>query len=185
MARRNHLGWTLVELMMGLAVSSVVTGFVVPAFRETLDRGRLLTAANQLASDMAMARQRGILRNAPVTFCAGDAAQGCTGNWSARRWIVFIDFAHDGRLDPNDIVVSRTDLSTEAALVIAGNGPFNAAILFDPIGMSQMVSGAFGAGTLRVCIRGGRGDNATDLLLAASGRVRSETKNFSGNCPSP
>src|SRR5581483_10787040 len=133
---RDQKGWTLVELMAGLVVSSIVTSMVVPAFKDVVDRSRLAVSANQLLTDLTMARQKGVMSGLPTTFCAGDPARGCTGNWSARTWIVFVDRDRDGRLGANDVVLSRADLASETSLTIAGNGPFGSAVVFDPIGTS-------------------------------------------------
>jgi type IV fimbrial biogenesis protein FimT len=181
MRRGNQAGWTIIELAIVLTVSSIVTTLVVPAFTETIDRNRLAVSANALLTDLAMARQRAVMRGRPVTLCAGNAVSGCTGDWSGREWIVFVDADHDGRFDVGESLQSTGDLRGMPGLVVKGNGPFVSAIVFDPIGTSHLASGAFAAGTLRMCLKAG----VTDLVLSAGGRVRAETRDFSGSCPNP
>ncbi|MBX6421499.1 MAG: GspH/FimT family pseudopilin [Nevskia sp.] len=168
-------GWTLAELLVALAVSSILLAEAIPAFDRMLAYNRLAVSANQLLTDLLRARQTAIQHNQAVTFCAGNASVGCHGDWSAREWIVFVDYGHDGRLDREDVLQATGSLADAASLAVMGNGPFERAVIYQPTGMAQTSTGAFAAGSLWICVRNRPAPNATRLVLAASGRVRSES----------
>ena len=83
-------GFTLVELLMGLAILSIVTTTVVPSFSQLLAEQRLRQVSNELRLSLALARSEAIKRNESVNvlptatnwsdgWCVEiDAAAGCT-----------------------------------------------------------------------------------------------------------
>lgn len=178
-ARAAQCGRTMVELLVALTVSSILLTEAIPAFDHLMARNRQALSANHLLTDLLRARQTAIQRNQPVTFCAGNASEGCHNDWSAGEWIVFVDYDRDGRLDNNDLLQASGALAHAANLAILGNRPFNQAVIYQPTGMAQIPSGAFAAGSLWICVPGQPAPNATRLVLAATGRVRSE----SATCP--
>lgn len=174
-------GWTLLELLAVLAITAVLAAWAAPALQRVTLRARLVTTSNDLAHGLYLARHTAVTTQRHTSFCAGSIDTGCTGDWAAGRWIVFFDGDHDGQ--PNqrtDVLISGT---TNGKLSISGNGPFRKAVEFTPLGISQWSSGAFGAGRLRVCAAARLAPNATELILAATGRVRLKHPDFGGQCP--
>lgn len=71
---RRHQGFTLVELMITLAVAVVLTVIAVPSFSNMINSNRLTTAANAMVGALNSARMEAIKRNAFVQFCSNTAA---------------------------------------------------------------------------------------------------------------
>ncbi len=82
-------GFTLVELLMGLAILSIVTTTVVPSFSQLLAEQRLRQVSNELRLSLALARSEAIKRNESVNvlpaattwsdgWCVELDATGCT-----------------------------------------------------------------------------------------------------------
>lgn len=83
----SQLGFTLVELMVAIAVLAVLLGIAVPMFTDSTLGSRLRTQANDLAGAALLARSEAIKRNQAVTLCASSDGATCTGAW-ASGWIV-------------------------------------------------------------------------------------------------
>jgi len=180
-------GFTSIELMVALTILVVLIGFAVPSFSAMVAQNRLATAANNLSAAFSLARQTAVTRNAPVALCAGDAAHGCHApadwNWS-RGWLVFMDRDRDGVCDAGEPIVHE-GAASPVGLVIAGNSPMQKPIIFSPLGFAAQPGGAFSAGTLRVCATARIQNNARDLILSKSGRVRVAQVHLAGACPAP
>lgn len=80
-------GFTLVELMVTLAVVVILTAIAVPSFRNMTLSNRLTTSANDIVAALNVAKMEAVKRNTNVQFCSnladnnGTNALGtdCTG----------------------------------------------------------------------------------------------------------
>jgi type IV fimbrial biogenesis protein FimT len=82
-----QLGFTLVELMITLAVAGVLVAIAMPAFNEMTLGSKLRNQANDLAAGALLARSEAIKRNQAVTLCASSNGTSCTGSWS-NGWVI-------------------------------------------------------------------------------------------------
>jgi type IV fimbrial biogenesis protein FimT len=114
MNRSRHGGFTLLELMITLALAGILVTLAVPSMRQFMRNGRLATASNDLLHSLSLARTEAIKRQSGrVTVCASadpnaaDSALACSyGTMSG--WIVFVDANSDGQFDNGtDTVLSR------------------------------------------------------------------------------
>lgn len=62
-------GFTLLELLITIAVLGILLGIAVPSFQSSLTNSRLTTAANDLVGALQAARSEAIKRNATHQFC--------------------------------------------------------------------------------------------------------------------
>ncbi len=98
-------GFTLVELLVTLAVLVLVLTVAIPSMRNFVKNGRLTSAANDLAATLAFARSEAVRRGRPVTVCASTDGSSCdTADWE-RGWIVFTDGGTAGSVDGSDQVL--------------------------------------------------------------------------------
>lgn len=181
--RCKRCGWSLIELMIALAVMLIAVSIALPSFDRILADTRLAAATNRLLAALVSARLTAISSNQPVTFCAGNATEGCHGQWDRQEWIVFIDKNRDGLIDAGDSVRMTDRLEGQLDIKLSANGPFRRAVLFRSVGSAETLSGAFAAGRVRVCAAKPIRQNANDLVLIGSGRAVREAHDFSGSCP--
>jgi len=81
-------GFTLMELMVAIAVLAVLLLVAVPSFREAGLPSQLRAIANNMVAATQIARSEAIKRNATVTLCVSSDGKTCgAGNWQ-QGWIV-------------------------------------------------------------------------------------------------
>lgn len=79
---RWHAGFTLIELMMTVALAAIVLALAAPSLRDLVQNNRVTAHANALAGALALARSEAVRRGGPTSVCA-DAA-GWQQGWSVR-----------------------------------------------------------------------------------------------------
>ena len=66
--RRSEHGFSLVELMVTVAVLSLLMTLAVPSFAEWIQNSRIRTAAESIQNGLQVARAEAVRRNARVEF---------------------------------------------------------------------------------------------------------------------
>ncbi len=74
----DERGFTLVELLIALAVAVVLITAAVPSYRQLTISNRLTTAANDVIASINSARMEAIKRNTSTQFCSGNASVNAT-----------------------------------------------------------------------------------------------------------
>ena len=72
-------GFTLIELMVVVAIAAILLMVAAPSFNETIEQSRVETVQNDLMRDVAFARQQALSRNSLVTICRSADGASCAG----------------------------------------------------------------------------------------------------------
>ena len=70
--RKQHSGFTLVELILTLVVASIVLTLGVPSFQGIMERNDLAVQVNDFISSLNYARSEAIKRKQNVVICRRD-----------------------------------------------------------------------------------------------------------------
>lgn len=113
-------GFTLVELMVVIAVVAIMVAIAVPSFDTILQRNRMATAANEVVSALQTARMEAVRRNRRAVLCASADGRTCSGGSDWMRMVVFVDDNANSAPDAGeaiirDVQVARTGLGITAS----------------------------------------------------------------------
>lgn len=106
-APKHMHGFTLLELMITVAVGAVLLTIGVPSFVDLVRNNRAATNVNELLTAFSIARSESIKRGLNVTVCRSTNGTACGGTW-ADGWIVFRDTAATDTAPPVVGEVLRT-----------------------------------------------------------------------------
>jgi type IV fimbrial biogenesis protein FimT len=152
----RNKGFTLIELMITIAIIAVLAGIITPSFLQWRDRTKVRGDATNLRADFETAKLRAIKHNtnAIVTFTNTTSYSGYidTNKNNVRDTGETILF--DRTLSPGDRITTNTFVGNEMA--------------FNPRGMAN---GPNSTGTITLTSPGGR---SYSVVVSSFGRVRLE-----------
>ena len=163
-------GFTLVELLTGLAVAAILLTIAIPGYAFLVNAGRMAAATNDLVSALHLARSEAVKRGVRVTVCkTGGSAAACdaAADWQ-RGWMVFVDGGARGVVDGSDTSLWVQDASPPGVGITSNN--YSRYISYLPNGRSQGSNG-LPNGTISLCLAGHR----RNVVINWSGRPRLET----------
>ena len=139
--RSHHSGFTLLELVVTIAILAVLTSLALPSFNSVVANNRLATAANETLAAMMLARSEAFRSGRRVVVCTSSNASTCdaSGAWSD-GWIVFVDADSDG--DRNGAETVLRVGPAVSGMTISGAGGAENAIVFTSRGATTIASGS-------------------------------------------
>lgn len=161
-------GFTLVEMMVVLAILAIVLVLAAPGFVEMISNNRMVTKVYSLRATLNNARSEALARRAPVVICPTTDGNACsaTNVWET-GYMSFVDTDDDNAADPNDPdeeIIQYEALDTPLEITF-DNG--NQRVRFSPHGTALGFEGTF-----TFCDE--RGDEkASAVILNPVGAVRS------------
>jgi type IV fimbrial biogenesis protein FimT len=104
--KQRQTGFTLVELMITLAVGIIILSIGIPAFNTLMAGNRATGYANDLVGALRLARSEAVKRGEGVTICASNAGNdACSAsNWQ-NGWLVFTDPDNDRAITEGDTLI--------------------------------------------------------------------------------
>ncbi len=114
MERKTANGFTLLELLVTLAIAGILLGIGVPSFGSLIKESRISSQYNSLVGSMYQARSEAIKGASDVTVCPknalGSTQCGGANSWE-NGWIVFLDNTNTpgeltANIDADDEIIS-------------------------------------------------------------------------------
>jgi len=167
-----NLGFTLIELMVTIAIAAILSAVAIPSFTSTISRNRLTNSANELVTTLNLARSEAVKRAMSVTVRKVDGNSSTNrsagANWED-GWDVFTDADSDGNFEAGDVLI-RTFGPLHSSYTLRGNN-FSNFIRFTASGQSN------NKGSFVICDNSD-GNNVPEantsrlIIVNAVGRVR-------------
>jgi type IV fimbrial biogenesis protein FimT len=169
----KQTGFTLIELMVTIAVLGILLSIAIPSFQNMMFSNRITAQANQVITALNYARSEAVKRAATATVCSTNGGVACAGstNWTT-GWMVFADTDGDGTVDGGEAVLRVWP-------ALDGGNTLNAGahlrVTFTATGFATGFNDTF-----RLCDERGK-DDARAITINAMGR--SFVKKGTTECP--
>jgi type IV fimbrial biogenesis protein FimT len=161
-------GFSLIELMITLALLAILTGLAAPSFGTMIRDTRLATSANDLLATLFLTRSEAVKRGRRVTLCTSVDLAACATNvgWH-RGWIMFEDPNSNALRDGGEEIL-RVEGARSDAVTITGTNTMRDYVSYISSGNTRTANGALQMATITIC----EGDAARRVVISATGRPR-------------
>ena len=130
-------GFSLIELLVTIAIAAILGGLAAPSFKKMIDANRIQTGASALQGDMMFARTEAVKRGIWVSICpSSDQATCSTSNVWQNGWIVFNDQNGSGTMQSGDNVLRVRAKLPGGSTIVASPAPTQNAIIFNREGFT-------------------------------------------------
>ncbi|MGM0785633.1 MAG: GspH/FimT family pseudopilin [Pseudomonadota bacterium] len=157
---RTALGFTLIELVIALAVMAILATWAVPGLQAQAARQEVTSDVMRLKTALAMARNAAITRRTPIVVCPldGSTSAGCS---NGNDWT-------------RPLLIKPWNDAGAPALRILADGEVDSITYREdrPVRFTALGRASGYNGTFRIC---GRRGNAARVIVSNFGRVRVES----------
>ena len=181
---RSSLGFTLIELILTLAVVAILATVAVPGFQVLIKNNRISSQTNELLAALRLVRSEAIKRAAVVSLCKRNkAGAACDAAASWRDgWLAFVNDDGDrpAQVDAGERIL-RVYGELSGGNTLSGGGNFRNFISYSAVGASSNL------GTFTLCDDRGP-DHALAVIISRTGRARTSQTKSNGDpldCPAP
>lgn len=172
---RLQRAFTLIELMVTVAVAATVLTLGVPSFRELIKENRIATSANDFMAAIQMSRSEAVKRGIRVSLCKSANSSSCatSGGWE-QGWIVFTDNgATVGTVETGEQIL-RVYGGLPSTMTLRGNNNVQSRISFLASGFSGGTNGQLVLCDDRISDFATQKAKARGFIISTTGRPRLE-----------
>lgn len=172
---RNLHGFTLIELMITLAVVAIVVSIAAPSMGQFIRENRAAAQANNVLASIQLARSEAINRNMQVTM---RRTSGTNSVWED-GWTIFSDWDGDGVFDGDPDNKDCSVENQECLLMVQETLPngmtlrtganYAVGLSFLPSGEIRQAGGGIGNDTFILCAPL---TNQRNIIVSPGGRPR-------------
>ena len=149
-SKSNENGFTLIEMLIAIAIFATLVAIAIPTFKTFLAQRRLNGAARELQTNLAALRMQAVAENKWMALYVNNSHQ----------YTLFRDANKNGTIDSGETIVAKDFQPSYYDVTFSyGSG---AVVTFYPNGTSS--TGTF-------CVNGASGLNIKKITLNTNGRV--------------
>jgi type IV fimbrial biogenesis protein FimT len=153
-------GLTLVELMISIAVISIIITVVGPSANSMLVHSRLTSEINDVSALAQLARFTAINEQAPVTLCPTSDFSRCDTNWLNAK-MVYLDLNDNDERDTDEPIIGSAQANNTQHYTYG----LSSSLIFDENG------GINTSTTLIYCPHSQEASDAVGLIITTYGRI--------------
>lgn len=166
---KRTTGFTIIELMITIALAAVILTLGVPAFQGLSERNRLTSNINSFVASLALARSEAVKRKQRVIVCASTDGATCANNGKYETgWIVYVESSNplDTNRDVNNEELLWVNDALANNLTLRATVPFENRVQYLSTGQTS----GLGNGSIKLC-KDNQTNKARMLTIIKSGRV--------------
>jgi type IV fimbrial biogenesis protein FimT len=135
--RASHLGFSLVELMISLALMGIIMAIALPSYTAWIDSSKINAAADSFQSGLQLARSEALKRNTQVKLTLGTNSDWTVG-------CVNVSTASATAIDCPAIIHSRkTSEGSTSSITVAPTPSGATTVTYDGFGKSVVTASSF------------------------------------------
>ena len=183
---KNQKAFTIVELLVTIAVFGVVLALAIPSYNQSVLNSRSVTIAEDFADALKYARAEAMKSSLPITLCPldektvdDDTDDVCGEDWS-KGWLAVRDTAAgvaDNPVVANENAILRRWPKTKTNFIYSFT-PERTYIRFASLGVLSRDKGTDNA-VVKIYLDKCKGDSARTITVSLSGMTRVERTNCS------
>jgi type IV fimbrial biogenesis protein FimT len=120
--KRTSLGLSLLDLIIALAISSILTGFGIPTLLDLISNSKANSQYQKLFTLIQYTRNESVNHGTQVLVCPTENQIDCVNNWNLPL-MVFVDSNYDEVRNEEEMILRQTEaLSNDERLTWRASG---------------------------------------------------------------
>ncbi|SDS29952.1 type IV fimbrial biogenesis protein FimT [Halopseudomonas sabulinigri] len=171
---RSVKGFTLIEMMVTIAVAAILVALALPSFRNLIVSSRLNGIASDMVDIVSFARSESIKRNSTIQLCRAATATATTCAGASGDWVNWVVLSGAN-------VLRRGALNTYGGSVEMTSTLTNDRVDFGGDGLARTGGSLIAEAEISACSTDGPSESVRDVKFGAASRV--SIVKVAGVCP--